>query len=119
MLGDVHPGRWPAGLSGALADAVIEGGKSLVLIAGPGIDELARSPELHTLLPVELTLESAAPVEGPLSVGLTPEGAKSALFADGERGPITNLPAIDRSPSSPLNSLKPPAGCQHFSRSAS
>src|SRR6185436_7264640 len=84
VLGDVRPTRWPSGLSGAVADAVIEGGKSLVVVAGPMLGEFAQTPELYALLPVDLSLESATPIEGPLAVQATPEGLRSGLFADGD-----------------------------------
>ena len=90
VLGDVRPSRWPSGLSGAVADAVIEGGKSLIVVAGPSLAELAQLPELHALLPVELSAESAAPIEGPLEVQLTPEGAQSGLFADGDAATLVS-----------------------------
>lgn len=97
VLGDVHPARWPKRLSGALADAVIEGGKSLVVVAGPSLGELAQMPELHTLLPVELSNQSATPLEGPIELQITPEGARSALFTrGGGESPIRELPVIDR-----------------------
>ena len=96
VLGDVRPTRWPSGLSGAVADAVIEGGKSLIVVAGPSLGEFAQSPELHTLLPVELSLDSAAPIEGPLDVRLTPDGAQSGIFADGDLAATVALPAVDR-----------------------
>jgi hypothetical protein len=96
VLGDVRPSRWPAGLAGAVADAVIDGGKSLVVVAGPSVGELAQVPELHTLLPVELSVDSASPIEGPLDVQRTPDGAERGLFADGERATTAALPAVDR-----------------------
>lgn len=96
VLGDVRPSRWPTGLAAAVADAVIDGGKSLVVVAGPSLGEFAQVPELHTLLPVELSAESGAPIEGPLDVRLTPEGAAGGIFADGDRGMITQLPAVER-----------------------
>ena len=96
VLGDVRPSRWPSGLSAAIADSVIEGGKSLIVVAGPTLAELAQVPELHTLLPVELSGGVAAPIEGPLAIQLTPEGARSGLFADGDTAPAVALPAIDR-----------------------
>ena len=96
VLGDARPTRWPSGLSGAIADSVIEGGKSLIVVAGPALSELAQVPELQGLLPVELSLDSATPIEGPLDVRLTPEGAQSGLFADGDRGTIVALPTVDR-----------------------
>ncbi|MCE9605998.1 MAG: VWA domain-containing protein [Planctomycetia bacterium] len=96
VLGDVRPTRWPAGLSGALADAVIEDGKSLIMVAGPSLGELAQIAELQSLLPVELSVDSAAPVEGPLEVRLTPDGAASGLFADGGRVGTAAMPSVDR-----------------------
>jgi hypothetical protein len=96
VLGDVHPGAWPRGLSGAIADAVIDGGKSLILVAGPGLDALTQIPQLQTLFPVELTRQSAVSIEGPIDVRLTAEGAQSPLFAGCGAGADRTLPAIDR-----------------------
>lgn len=96
VLGDVKPTRWPGGLSGAVADSVIEGGKSLVVVAGPALAEIAQSPDLNALLPVDLSTESADPIEGPLDVRLTPEGAQSGLFAGGDGATAAQLPTIDR-----------------------
>lgn len=96
VLGDARPAGWPAGLRGAIADSVIEGGKTLIVVAGPALGELARVPELHALLPVELSPDSATPLEGPLAMRLTPEAAQSGYFADGDRGPILELPTVDR-----------------------
>jgi len=96
VLGDVRPTRWPAGLSGALADAVIEDGKSLVVVAGPSLGEFAQIAHLHSLLPVELSVDSAAPIEGPLDVRLTPDGARHGLFADEGKPHAGPLPGVDR-----------------------
>jgi hypothetical protein len=94
VLGDVHPSRWPRGLSSAIADAVIEGGKSLVLVAGPAMNQVAQVRELNALLPVELSSESAQPREGPIALQITPAGAQSPFFA-GASGSIGQLPAVD------------------------
>jgi hypothetical protein len=96
VLGDVRPTRWPAKLAGAVADAVIEDGKSLIVVAGPALGEFAKIPELQALLPVELSVDSASPVEGPLEVRLTPEGARSGSFADAGKATTAPLPSIDR-----------------------
>ena len=39
-------------------------GKALVVIAGPNLARLAEVPELHALLPVELTRDSSRPFWG-------------------------------------------------------
>lgn len=96
VLGDVRPTRWPAKLAGAIADAVIEDGKSLIVVAGPALGEFAKIPELNALLPVELSVDSASPVEGPLEVRLTPEGARSGPFTEAGKSNVGPLPSIDR-----------------------
>lgn len=92
VLGDVNPKRWPRTLAPAIHNLVVEEGKSLVVIAGPSLGALADTPEIASLLPVELTRESAQPVEGPIEVRKSREGAASAFFFN-QAGA---LPALDR-----------------------
>jgi hypothetical protein len=80
FLGDVDASRWPKGLPAALAQAIAEQGKSLVVIGGPGLANLADIPELHALLPVDLSRESGKPIIGPVEVRLRPEAAASSFF---------------------------------------
>lgn len=100
ILGDVKPQRWPRGLSGALADEVIEGGKSLVVIAGPNIDSLVEVPELRDLLPVEISPDTATPIAGPVGVRMSAEGAQSPFFfnpaPNQSTGATTELPELDQ-----------------------
>jgi hypothetical protein len=81
ILGDVNPQGWPRGLARHVHDAVAEGGKSLVVIAGPHLAEWTNTIELTRLLPVELTRESGTPVAGPIDLRVTPEGMASSWFA--------------------------------------
>lgn len=97
VLGDVRPSRWPERLAGALADAVTEDGKSLIVLPGPALGETARIAALNTLLPVELSVDSAAPVEGPIEIRLTADGARSGMFRDADgRLFAGTLPNLDR-----------------------
>lgn len=93
ILGDVVPQRWPAPLAAGLAQMVREEGKSLVVIAGPNLGSLAEHPQLRALLPVEVARESAQPVEGPLDVRPSREGAASPFFFN---TPGAALPPLDR-----------------------
>jgi hypothetical protein len=95
ILGDVNPRRWPHGLAAALNRLVREEGKSLVVVAGPNLARLAEVPELSTLLPVELTPESATPVSGPVDVRVSADGVDSAFFS--AEGPADrNRPPLDQ-----------------------
>jgi hypothetical protein len=97
VLGDVRPSRWPERLAGALADAVTEGGKSLIVLPGPALGETARIAELNALLPVELSVDSPSPIEGPIEIRLTPDGARSGMFRDADRRLFAgSLPNLDR-----------------------
>ncbi|MCC7191222.1 MAG: VWA domain-containing protein [Phycisphaeraceae bacterium] len=92
VLGDVNPKRWPRSLAPAIHHLVAEEGKSLVLIAGPSLAAVAETPEIASLLPVELTRESALPVEGPIEIRKSREGAASPFFFN----QVGSLPALDR-----------------------
>lgn len=93
ILGDVAPRRWPPALAAGLAQMVRDEGKSLVVIAGPNLASLAESPALHALLPVEVTRESAQPIEGPIEVRPSREGVASPFFNIPGGGA---LPPLDR-----------------------
>ncbi len=79
MLGDVDPSRWPAGFAASLRELVVERGRSLVVIAGPGTQRLQRVSALQDLLPVEMP-QSLRPVSGAVRLRVTPEGLASSLF---------------------------------------
>src|SRR5262249_42269327 len=80
ILGDVNPRRWPRGLASAIARAVRDEGKGLVVVAGPNLTDLAEVPELNSLLPVDLTRDSAKPVRGPIDVRVSDDGAGTPFF---------------------------------------
>lgn len=82
VVGDVRPGRWSRGMASGLASLVRDEGKSLVIIAGPNIAEIAETPELAALLPVEVTRESGTPIEGPVEVRVSREGLLTPFFAN-------------------------------------
>jgi hypothetical protein len=96
VLGDVNPVLWPRGLAAELARQVADGGRSLVVIAGPGLANLREIPELHAILPVELTAESGKPVEGPLNVRLREDAAESPFFLQLRAGAADKLPPLDQ-----------------------
>ncbi len=81
ILGDLNPQGWPRGLARHVYEAVSEGGKSLVVIAGPHLADWPNVIELTRLLPVELTRQSGMPVPGPIDLRVTPEGMVSSWFA--------------------------------------
>lgn len=95
MLGDASPRHWPAGLAGALYQSVTRDGKSLVVVAGPNMSQWLAVPELLALLPVELTQDSAKPVEGPIAVDITPQGRTTSYFADPMGVFVQKLPPLD------------------------
>jgi hypothetical protein len=96
FLGDVNPTRWAPGLAAALAHLVVEDGKSLVVIAGPGLAKLAELPELHDLLPVDLTPESGKPVAGPVDVRLRADAGQSPFFFQLRAEAPAALPPLDQ-----------------------
>lgn len=96
ILGDVDPTRWPRGLAASLTQLVQDEGKSLVLIAGPNLSRFTDVPELHALLPVELTRESGQPVEGPIDVRMRPDASSSPFFFQLRAGDNDKLPALDQ-----------------------
>jgi hypothetical protein len=95
VVGDVDPRQWPQALAPAVARRVREDGKSLVVIAGPNLAALARTPAIEELLPVEVGSDSAVPREGPVSVRVTREASSpgSPFFANMD---VAALPALDR-----------------------
>jgi hypothetical protein len=95
FLGDINPRRWPQGLAASLAHLITEGGKSLVVIAGPGLARLADVPEVYELLPVDLTRDSGSPVSGPVEVRFRPDAAQSPFFFQLRPGQAP-LPGLDQ-----------------------
>jgi hypothetical protein len=96
VLGDVNPALWPRGLAADLARQVTDSGRSLVVIAGPGLANLREIPELHAILPVELTAESGKPVEGPIDVRLRDDASDSPFFFQLRAGAGDKLPPLDQ-----------------------
>jgi hypothetical protein len=96
FLGDVNPARWSRGLAAALAQLVAEEGKSLLVVAGPGLARLADVPELYALLPVDLTQESGKPVGGPVQVRLRPDASASPFFFQLRSSEAEPLPPLDQ-----------------------
>ncbi|MBI2805810.1 MAG: VWA domain-containing protein [Planctomycetes bacterium] len=96
ILGDIDPVNWPRGLAGDLARLIADDGRSLVVIAGPGLAKLREIPELHILLPVELTAESGKPVEGPIRVRVRSDGSHSPFFFQFRAGEEEKLPPLDQ-----------------------
>jgi len=100
MLDDINPQHWPKTLPSVIHQLVVEEGKSLVILAGPNIARLAEAPQFETLLPVEITAETAKPIEGPVNVQPSPEGTASSLFhtprTKGKTIDWTKLPAMDQ-----------------------
>jgi hypothetical protein len=80
ILGDVNPKKWPKALIPAFNNLIVEGGKSLIVIAGPNIGDFVGIPELASLLPVEVTPDTANPIEGPIKVRISPDGMASPIF---------------------------------------
>lgn len=104
ILGDVDPRRWPRGLAPALARCVAEDGKSVVVIAGPNLTQLAEVSVLNALLPVELSRASGTPIDGPIEVRLTPEALRTSFFF----GPATEKEASAFAQLPPLDQIYPP-----------
>jgi hypothetical protein len=94
LLGDVHPTRWSRGLPEALARLVTDEGKSLVVLGGTQLGNLAEIPALHALLPVELSRDSSTPVAGVIEVRPRADAAASPFFFQlGKEG--GELPPVD------------------------
>ncbi len=96
FLGDVNPRRWPRDLAASLRRLVMEDGKSLVVVAGPNLAQWLETPELLSLLPVEITRETATPLTGPVAVRVSAEGARSPFFLQPGAGPAASLPPLDQ-----------------------
>jgi hypothetical protein len=100
VLGDVNVRAWPPALPRAINQLVLEEGRSLVVMAGPGINRLASDPYLGPLLPVEITPESARPIAGPVKVRPTDEAPGSPLFYQPRRADTgirwSDLPDMDQ-----------------------
>lgn len=95
VLGDVKPDQWPHGLAADLARLITDDGKSLVVIAGPNLHGLVDIPELHAILPVELTADSGKPIDGPVAVRQREDGANSPFFFQLRAGDDGQLPPVD------------------------
>jgi hypothetical protein len=96
VLGDIDPAKWPRGLANDLARLIVEDGRSLVVVAGPGLANLLEIPELHAILPVELTPDSGKPVEGPIDVRMRSDSANSAFFFQLRGSDAANLTQLDQ-----------------------
>lgn len=100
VLGDVNVKRWPRGLAPAIAELVRDEGKSLVIMAGPNLANLAELRDINALLPVDITRESATPVTGPIQVRISEDGKSSPFFRQSaaDEGSLAdaNLPPLDQ-----------------------
>lgn len=100
VLGDVNPTHWPPDLAPAIHEMVVERGKSLIVIAGPGLPRLARVPALRTLLPVEPNEGSPGFVDGPVDLAPAPGARDSSIFFTPEGDDFfqvfNDLPAMDQ-----------------------
>src|SRR5258707_9510039 len=54
--------------------------KALIVVGGTGLGRLADVPELHALLPVDLTRDSGRPVAGPVDVRIRPDASASPFL---------------------------------------
>jgi len=112
IIGDVNPLAWPRGFARHVHNAVAEGGKSLVVMAGPRLSNWSEVIELTRLLPVELNRESGSPISGPIELRVTPEGEASNWFSliagpgePSERAARTGATSTPRLP--PLEQIYP------------
>ena len=99
VLGGADPRKWPRGFAAVLQQLVEEDGKSLIVIAGPHLAQMAAQPALAALLPVQLSPESATPVPGPVPVRVTTEGLAAPFFAAPGGAPAdywSALPPVDQ-----------------------
>ena len=103
VLGGADPRRWPRGFANVLQQLVEEDGKSLIVIGGPNLAQMAAHPALAALLPVQLSPESAAPVPGPVAVRVTAEGLASPFFAAPGGAPEAYWAAL-----APVDQIYPP-----------
>ncbi len=97
IVGNVDPRTWPKGLARTISDAVSEGGKSLIVIAGPNLEHWMDVAELRQILPVEIAMETATPVAGPIPLRPTPEGTATGWFSLGaaSAGSLQRLPPVE------------------------
>lgn len=95
MLGDVDLQRLSNELVAAIRSTVADEGKSLVVIAGPRLGRIAARPELHEMLPVELTTQSGEPIAGPIAVRWPIEARESPFFFQFDL-PAEELPPLDQ-----------------------
>lgn len=79
ILGDVDPRHWPGGLASAIHDMVVDEGKTLIVLAGPRLSQLAAVADLEKLLPVELAPQGGL-TDGPVELEPTPHALASPLF---------------------------------------
>ncbi|HZZ77949.1 MAG TPA: vWA domain-containing protein, partial [Gemmataceae bacterium] len=96
VLGDVDPAKWPRDLAKDLANLIADEGRSLVVIAGPSVGRMIEIPELHALLPVELTPDSGKPIEGPIDVRMRPDAADSPFFFQLRTADAEKLTPLDQ-----------------------
>ena len=100
ILGDVNPEHWPPDLAPAIYEMVVERGKSLVVIAGPGLPRLTGSSALRSLLPVESQTDGAGYIPGPVKVAPAPGASDASLFftpeGDDFFGVFDALPPMDQ-----------------------
>lgn len=96
ILGDVNPKNWTKALAPALHSLVVEDGKSLIVIAGPNIANMADIPALASLLPVEITEQTGTPIEGPIPVKQSAEGVASPFFFSANQGIWMELRPVDQ-----------------------
>jgi hypothetical protein len=96
VLGDVNASKWPRGLANDLARLISDDGRSLVVVAGPGLANLLEIPELHAILPVELTPDSGKPLEGPLDVRMRSDSGSSPFFFQLRSGDAEKLTPLDQ-----------------------
>jgi hypothetical protein len=102
VLGNTNPQRWPRGLDDAIAQAVIEDGKSLIVLAGPNLSRLVQLPAITTLMPVEMPIGAGQPLKGPVDVRPSLDGAASPFFANF----LEDMPAYEALP--PLDAVYAP-----------
>lgn len=80
VLGEVEPRRLPAPLLQSIRYLVSQHGKSLVVIASPQIHRLASTPQIASLLPVELDARAAVPIAGPMEVRVSDDAGSDPTF---------------------------------------
>lgn len=100
VLGDVNPEHWPSTLAPAIHEMVVERGKSLIVLAGPGLPRLAQQSALRSLLPVEPHRDKPGLVQGPVQIAPAPGARDASLFytPDGDDffSVFNDLPPMDQ-----------------------